>query len=61
MFRLSFFSASARTSDVERTLSLGAREYFHKPIDMVGYRDAVLRMIRNWAMPKQDANGVITT
>ena len=55
------FSASARTSDVERTLSLGAREYFHKPMDMVGYRDAVLGMIRNRAMPEQDTNGAVTT
>ena len=45
------FSASQRLSDKERTLSLGAKEYVHKPIDMVGYRDAVLGMVRNWAMP----------
>ena len=45
------FSASQRLSDKERTLSLGAKEYVHKPMDMVGYRDAVLGMVRNWAMP----------
>lgn len=55
------FSASARTSDVERTLSLGAKEYVHKPMDMAGYRNAVLGMVRNWAMPEQDANGAVTT
>ena len=55
------FSASARTSDVERTLSLGAKEYVHKPMDMVGYRNAVLGMVRNWAMPEQDANDAGTT
>src|SRR5579864_1703146 len=42
------FSASTRTSDMERTLSLGAKEYIHKPMDIVGYRDAVLGMVRNW-------------
>ena len=52
------FSASHRLSDKERTLSLGAKEYVHKPIDMVGYRDAVVGMVRNWAMP---AGGAVTT
>jgi DNA-binding response OmpR family regulator len=51
------FSASQRTSDKERTLSLGAKEYVHKPMDMVGYRNAVVGMVRNWAMPGAGANG----
>jgi CheY-like chemotaxis protein len=53
------FSASQRVSDKERTLSLGAKEYIHKPMDMVGYRDAVLGTVRNWAMPEQDTNGAV--
>jgi CheY-like chemotaxis protein len=48
------FSASERTSDKERTLSLGAKEYIHKPLDMIGYRNAVLGMVRNWAMTSED-------
>jgi CheY-like chemotaxis protein len=44
------FSASKRTSDVERTLSLGAKEYIHKPIDLQRYRDAVIGMVYKWAM-----------
>lgn len=55
------FSASQNPADMERTLSLGAKEYVHKPIDMVGYRNAVLGMVRNWAMPEQDANGAVAT
>jgi len=55
------FSASMLSSDVERTLSMGAKEYIHKPMDMVGYRNAVLGMVRNWAMPEQDPNGAVTT
>ena len=43
------FSASAHPSDMERTLALGAKEYVHKPMDMAGYRDAVLQMVYNWA------------
>jgi CheY-like chemotaxis protein len=52
------FSASQRVSDKELTLSLGAKEYVHKPIDMVGYRDAVLGMIRNWAIPASGMDAV---
>ena len=48
------FSASQRLSDKERTLSLGAKEFVHKPLDMVGYRNAVLGMVRNWAMTSED-------
>ena len=48
------FSASERTSDKDRTLSLGAKEYIHKPLDMIGYRNAVLGMVRNWAMTSED-------
>ena len=47
------FSASERTSDKARTLSLGAKEYIHKPLDMIGYRNAVLGMVRNWAMTSE--------
>jgi len=48
------FSASVRTSDKERTLLLGAKEYIHKPLDMIGYRNAVLGMVRNWAMTSEE-------
>jgi DNA-binding response OmpR family regulator len=48
------FSASERLSDKERTLSLGAKEYIHKPLDMIGYRNAVLGMVRNWAITSED-------
>jgi CheY-like chemotaxis protein len=51
------FSASSNTADVERGLSLGAREYVRKPMDMEGYRNAVVGMVRNWAIPEDDANG----
>jgi CheY-like chemotaxis protein len=44
------FSASGRTSDVERTLSLGAKEYVRKPIDLHSYRDAVIGMVCKWTM-----------
>jgi DNA-binding response OmpR family regulator len=54
------FSASMRSSDVERTLSMGAKEYIHKPMDMVGYRNAVLGMVRNWAMPEEEPSGAAT-
>ena len=54
------FSASQNPSDVAQTLSLGAKEYVHKPMDMAGYRNAVLGMVRNWAMP-EDTSGAVPT
>lgn len=54
------FSASQRSSDKARTLSLGAKEYVHKPIDMIGYRNAVVGMVRNWTTPGAGANGGCT-
>ena len=46
------FSASARAADVERTLAMGAKEYVQKPMDVVGYRKALIQMVRNWAIPQ---------
>lgn len=45
------FSASHNPDDVERTLSLGAREYVRKPMDLDSYRDTLFGMIRHWGMP----------
>ena len=55
------FSASMYSSDMAQTLSLGAKEYVQKPMDMLGYRNAVLGMVRNWAMPEQDTSESVTT
>ncbi len=54
------FSASTNPADVERGLSLGAREYIQKPIQMDAYRNAVVGMVRNWAMP-EDASEPMTS
>ena len=48
------FSVSSNQDDVDRTLDLGAREFVHKPMDVVGYRKAVLGMVDRWAMPDAD-------
>jgi DNA-binding response OmpR family regulator len=55
------FSASTRQSDVERTLLLGAREYVQKPMDMRAYQNAIVGMVRNWAMPEEDSKGAATS
>jgi DNA-binding response OmpR family regulator len=55
------FSASTNVSDVERTLLLGAREYIQKPMDFQSYRNAVLGMVRNWAMPEEASTGAATS
>jgi CheY-like chemotaxis protein len=39
------FTASTREPDMEKTLSLGAREYVQKPMDLQRYRDAVVGMV----------------
>jgi two-component system response regulator AdeR len=44
------FTASTREGDMEKTLSLGAREYVQKPIDLRRYRDAVVGMVCKWTM-----------
>jgi CheY-like chemotaxis protein len=51
------FSASVRQSDAEKTLSLGAREYVQKPMDLPSYRDAVLGMVQRWVISDADARG----
>jgi CheY-like chemotaxis protein len=50
------FSVSANPADHDRAMALGAKEYVSKPVDLMGYRSAVLGMIDRWAMPKK-ANG----
>ena len=42
------FSASDNDTDVDRALSLGAKEYVHKPMDLDDYKNAVCGMIRKW-------------
>jgi CheY-like chemotaxis protein len=44
------FTASTREGDMEKTLSLGAREYVQKPLDLQRYRDVVVGMVCKWAM-----------
>ena len=51
------FSVSMRERDLEQTLWLGAKEYVEKPMDMAAYRDAVVGMVRKWAMAGRDASG----
>jgi chemotaxis family two-component system response regulator Rcp1 len=42
------FSASENETDVDRALSLGAKDYVHKPMDLDEYKDAVCEMVRKW-------------
>jgi CheY-like chemotaxis protein len=50
------FSGSANPTDADRSLSLGAREYVVKPLGMADYRNAVVGMVRNWAMSEEESN-----
>jgi CheY-like chemotaxis protein len=43
------FSASHNQADVGRALSLGAKEFVHKPLDLDDYKTAVNGMVQKWA------------
>jgi CheY-like chemotaxis protein len=42
------FSASQNEADVGRVLSLGAKDFVHKPLDLDDYKTAVTGMVRKW-------------
>jgi CheY-like chemotaxis protein len=42
------FTASESEADMDRALSLGAREFIHKPLDLDDYKTAVSGMVRKW-------------
>jgi two-component system, chemotaxis family, response regulator Rcp1 len=43
------FSASQNEADVGRVLSLGAKDFVHKPLDLDDYKTAVTGMVQKWA------------
>ena len=49
------FTASENEADVDRALSLGAKEYVHKPLDLDEYKTAVCGMIRKW-VPREETD-----
>jgi chemotaxis family two-component system response regulator Rcp1 len=42
------FSASQNEAEVGRALSLGAKEFIHKPLDLDDYKTAVAGMFQKW-------------
>jgi chemotaxis family two-component system response regulator Rcp1 len=42
------FSASENAADVSLALSLGAKEFVHKPMDLDDYKTAVTGMVQKW-------------
>ena len=49
------FSSSQNKAEVQRALSLGAREYVQKPLGFEPYAEAVRGIIERWATSKQSA------
>jgi len=45
------FTASLNETDESRAMSMGAREFVHKPMELQEYKTAVCRMVRKWAAP----------
>jgi len=52
------FSSSQNKAEVQRALSLGAREYVQKPLGFEPYAEAVRGIINRWAAPQQPASTV---
>ena len=52
------FTASLKETDEERALSLGAKEFVHKPSELEAYKTAVCRFVRKWAYPKDRGEAV---
>jgi CheY-like chemotaxis protein len=50
------FSSSENEADVGRVLSLGAKDFVHKPLDLDDYKTAVTGIVRKWA--GQDSAGM---
>jgi CheY-like chemotaxis protein len=53
------FSGSMNPSDEEQALSLGAKEFVRKPIQLDDYVEAVWKMIWKWAKPESASAGTI--
>jgi chemotaxis family two-component system response regulator Rcp1 len=50
------FSASENEEDVNRSFSLGAREFIHKPMDLEEYKSVVRGMVQKW-VPREQTGG----
>jgi CheY-like chemotaxis protein len=46
------FSVSEDQRDMQRALTLGAREYVQKPMNLQAYKQAVWGIIEKWARPE---------
>jgi CheY-like chemotaxis protein len=45
------FTASLNETDERRAMSLGAREFIRKPMELQDYKTAVCRIVRKWGAP----------
>jgi len=50
------FSSSQNKAEVQKALSLGAREYVQKPLGFEPYAEAVRGIIDRWAAPRHSAS-----
>jgi FixJ family two-component response regulator len=54
------FTASLNDSDEMRAMSMGAREFVRKPMELQDYKTAVCRMVRTWAEPTNHGEAALT-
>jgi CheY-like chemotaxis protein len=53
------FTESLNETDEGRAMSLGAREFVRKPMELHDYKTAVCRMVRKWTAPRDNGEPVL--
>lgn len=46
------FSSSMKVAETRRAIELGARDYVQKPSELRAFTDAVVGMVKKWAVPE---------
>jgi two-component system, chemotaxis family, response regulator Rcp1 len=47
------FSSATNPAEIDRCIALGAREFVHKPSDLLEFEEVVLRIVRKWLPPRR--------
>jgi CheY-like chemotaxis protein len=54
------FTASLNERDEGRVMSLGAREFVRKPMELQDYKTAVCRIVRTWTAPRDKSESALS-
>jgi len=53
------FTESMNEADHLNAMSLGAKEFVHKPMGLLDYKTAVCRIVSDWATPKSSGSPIL--